>query len=100
MHARNLKCSFEFLLCCNRVGAIFGSCYILKIELAMQCITTKQLKYGLKDAYFPSQKQEIWVSEKIVDSFSYIGSEIYRTNSDLKVRIAKTWQALNKIDVV
>ena len=37
---------------------------------------------------------------KAVDSFTYLGSEIISTEKDVKIRKAKAWIALNKMDVV
>ena len=37
---------------------------------------------------------------KSVESFTYLGSEISSTQNDMKIRIAKAWAALNKMDIV
>ena len=37
---------------------------------------------------------------KAVESFTYLGSEINSTKQDVKIRIAKAWTALNKMDIV
>lgn len=37
---------------------------------------------------------------KNVDSFVYLGSEISSTEKDIKIRIAKAWSALNKMQVI
>ena len=35
-----------------------------------------------------------------MQSFTYLGSEIISTEKDKKIRIAKAWTALNKMDTV
>ena len=37
---------------------------------------------------------------KSVESFTYLGSEISSTQNDMKIRIAKAWAALNKMDII
>ena len=39
-------------------------------------------------------------STELVESFIYLGSEINSTKKDMKIRIAKAWTALNKMDTI
>ena len=39
-------------------------------------------------------------STESVESFTYLGSEINSTEKDKKIRIAKAWTALNKMNTV
>ena len=39
-------------------------------------------------------------SRESVESFTNLGSEISSTKKDVKIRIAKAWTALNKMDTI
>ena len=37
---------------------------------------------------------------KLVDKFTYLGSNISSTESDVNINLAKTWTAINRISII